>query len=84
MSIKLPLRTSLAGGPLSQGIAQVFPVFDVRLGDSVGCFVIIMGFAGCARSGVGVRITPQGIKRTETADAMPQADGKRTIVDLCR
>src|SRR2546426_4128649 len=63
---------AVAGWALAQGIAQVFPVFDipnwvVRL---IVLFIII-GLPIALALAWMFELTPQGIKRTETADAMP-------------
>src|SRR6201987_5325460 len=57
---------------LSQGIAQVFPVFDVPnwVIRSI-VILIIVGLPIALVLAWSFEITPQGIKRTETADAMP-------------
>src|SRR3989454_9201310 len=62
----------VAGWALAQGIAQVFPVFDipnwvVRL----IVLLIIIGLPIALVLAWMFEITPQGIKRTEIADAMP-------------
>src|SRR5438034_10051055 len=71
---KVAVAYIIAGWALSQGIAQVFPVFDVpnwiiRL---IVLFIII-GLPIALVVAWMFEITPQGIKRTETADAMPAA-----------
>jgi TolB-like protein len=59
---------------LSQGIAQVFPVFDVpNWAIRSIVLLIILGFPIAVVFAWFFEITPEGIKRTETADAMPQA-----------
>jgi TolB-like protein/Tfp pilus assembly protein PilF len=67
----------VAGWALSQGIAQVFPVFDVPnwLIRSI-VILIIVGLPIALVLAWSFEITPEGIKRTETADAMP-ATGQR-------
>src|SRR3989475_2078867 len=69
---KVVVAYIVAGWALSQGIAQVFPVFDVpnwiiRL----IVLLIILGLLIALVLAWTFEITPQGIKRTETADAMP-------------
>jgi TolB-like protein/Tfp pilus assembly protein PilF len=69
---KVAVAYAVAGWALAQGIAQVFPVFDipnwvVRL---IVLFIII-GLPIALVLAWMFEITPQGIKRTETADAMP-------------
>ena len=64
----------MGGWALSQGIAQVFPVFDVpnwiiRL----IVLLIIIGLPIALVLAWSFELTPEGIKRTETADAMPAA-----------
>jgi TolB-like protein len=69
---KVAVAYIVAGWALSQGIAQVFPVFDIpnwiiRL----IVLLIIIGLPIALVLAWTFELTPQGIKRTETADAMP-------------
>jgi TolB-like protein/Flp pilus assembly protein TadD len=69
---KVAIAYVVGGWALSQGIAQVFPVFDVpnwiiRL----IVLLIIIGLPVALVLAWMFELTPQGIKRTETADAMP-------------
>jgi TolB-like protein/Tfp pilus assembly protein PilF len=71
---KVAIAYIVAGWALSQGIAQVFPVFDIpnwiiRL----IVLLIILGLPIALVLAWTFEITAQGIKRTETADAMPGA-----------
>src|SRR2546422_1775677 len=71
---KVAVAYIFAGWALSQGIAQVFPVFDIpnwviRL---IVLFIII-GLPIALVLAWMFELTPQGIMRTEAADAMPQA-----------
>jgi TolB-like protein/Tfp pilus assembly protein PilF len=71
---KVAVAYIVAGWALSQGIAQVFPVFDIpnwiiRL----IVLLIILGLPVALVLAWMFEITPQGIKRTETADALPEA-----------
>ena len=71
----------VAGWALSQGIAQVFPVFDVpnwliRL----LVLLIIIGLPIALVLAWMFELTPEGIKRTATADAMPDVTRKRKYV----
>jgi TolB-like protein/Tfp pilus assembly protein PilF len=62
----------VAGWALSQGIAQVFPVFDVpNWVVRLIVLLIIIGLPIALALAWMFELTPQGIKRTETADAMP-------------
>jgi len=70
---KVAVAYLVAGWALSQGIAQVFPVFDIpnwiiRL----IVLLIIIGLPIALVLAWTFELTPQGIKRTETADAMPE------------
>src|SRR5213082_242788 len=70
---KVAVAYAVAGWALSQGIAQVFPVFDVpnwiiRL----IVLLIILGLPIAMALAWMFELTPQGIKRTETADAMQE------------
>jgi TolB-like protein/Tfp pilus assembly protein PilF len=69
---KVAVAYIVAGWALAQGIAQVFPVFDVpnwivRL----IVLLIVIGFPIALILAWAFEFTPEGIKRTETADAMP-------------
>jgi TolB-like protein/Tfp pilus assembly protein PilF len=71
---KVAVAYIVGGWALSQGIAQVFPVFDVpnwiiRL----IVLLIIIGLPIALVLAWMFELTPGGIKRTETADAMPSA-----------
>ena len=71
---KVAVAYIFAGWALSQGIAQVFPVFDVpNWAIRVIVLLIIIGLPIALILSWAFEITPQGIKRTEVADAMPQA-----------
>jgi TolB-like protein/Tfp pilus assembly protein PilF len=75
---KVAVAYIVAGWALSQGIAQVFPVFDVpnwiiRL----IVLLVILGLPIALVLAWMFEITPHGIKRTETADAMPVAARKK-------
>src|SRR5438067_2714364 len=70
---KVAVAYIVAGWALSRGIAQVFPVFDIpnwiiRL----IVLLIILGLPIALVLAWTFELTPQGIKRTETADAMPE------------
>jgi Predicted integral membrane protein len=72
---KVAIAYVVAGWALAQGIAQVFPVFDVpnwivRL----IVFLIVIGFPIALIFAWAFEITPEGVKRTEEADArLPSA-----------
>ena len=78
---KVAVAYIVAGWALSQGIAQVFPVFDVsnwliRL----LVLLIIIGLPIALVLAWMFELTPEGIKRTATADAMPDVTRKRKYV----
>jgi len=69
---KVAVAYAVAGWALSQGIAQVFPVFDVP--NWVIRLIVVLIIVGLPIALVLAwmfELTPHGIKRTETADAMP-------------
>src|SRR5678815_4239953 len=71
---KVAVAYIVAGWALSQGIAQVFPVFDVpNWVVRLLVLLIILGLPVALVLAWTFEITPQGIKRTETADAMQGA-----------
>jgi TolB-like protein/tetratricopeptide (TPR) repeat protein len=70
--LKVAIAYIVGGWALSQGIAQVFPVFDVP--NWLIRLLVVLIIAGLPIALVlawNFEITPAGIKRTETADAMP-------------
>jgi len=70
---KVAVAYIVGGWALSQGVAQVFPVFDVpNWAIRLVVLLIIIGLPVALVLAWAFEITPQGIKRTETADAMPQ------------
>ena len=71
---KVAVAYIVGGWALSQGIAQVFPVFNVpNWAIRLVVLLIVIGLPVALVLAWVFEITPQGIKRTETADAMPQA-----------
>src|SRR5947209_19600536 len=78
---KVAVAYAVAGWALSQGIAQVFPVFDIpNWVIRLIVVLIIIGLPIALVLAWSFELTPQGIKRTETADAMPAATQKRKHV----
>ena len=78
---KVAVAYIVAGWALSQGIAQVFPVFDVpNWVIRLIVVLIIIGLPIALLLAWSFEITPLGIKRTETADAMPAATRKKKYV----
>jgi TolB-like protein/Tfp pilus assembly protein PilF len=78
---KVAVAYIVAGWALSQGIAQVFPVFDVPNWVIRSIVVlIILGLPIALILAWMFELTPQGIKRTETADAMPEATRRKKYV----
>ncbi len=70
---KVAVAYAVAGWALAQGIAQVFPVFDipnwvVRL----IVLLIVIGFPLSLILAWAFELTPEGIKRTEDADLIAQ------------
>src|SRR5947207_13830648 len=70
---KVAVAYAVAGWALSQGIAQVFPVFDVpNWAIRMIVLLIVLGFPVAVVFAWFFEITPAGVKRTEVADAMPK------------
>ncbi len=75
---KVAVAYIVAGWALSQGIAQVLPIFDVPIWFVRSIvLLIILGLPIALVLAWMFEITPEGIKRTETADAMPTATRKK-------
>ncbi len=75
---KVAVAYIVAGWALSQGIAQVLPVFDVQ--NWVIRLIVVLIIIGLPVALVLAwvfEITPEGIKRTEMADRMPAATRRK-------
>jgi len=78
---KVAIAYIVGGWALSQGIAQVFPVFDVpNWVIRLIVLLIIIGLPIALVLAWSFELTPRGIKRTETADAMPATARKKKHV----
>jgi TolB-like protein len=80
---KVAIAYAIAGWALAQGIAQVFPVFDVP--NWIVRFIvvlIIVGFPIALIFAWAFEITPEGLKTTVEVDAMPRSvrPGKRAWI----
>jgi TolB-like protein len=74
---KVAVAYIVGGWALSQGIAQVFPVFDVpNWAIRLIVLLIIIGFPVAVVLAWAFEITPEGIKRTEDVDLSAQARKK--------
>jgi TolB-like protein/Tfp pilus assembly protein PilF len=75
---KVAVAYIVAGWALSQGLAQVLPVFDVpNWTIRLIVLLIIVGLPVALVLAWTFEITPEGIKRTETADRMPAAEQRK-------
>jgi TolB-like protein len=71
---KVAIAYIVAGWALAQGIAQVLPVFDIpNWAIRLIVLLIILGLPIALVLAWMFELTPQGIKRTEVADALPAA-----------
>jgi TolB-like protein/Tfp pilus assembly protein PilF len=78
---KVAVAYIVAGWALSQGIAQVLPVFDVpNWAIRAIVLLIIVGFPIAVVFAWFFEITPEGIKRTEVADAAHQHSRGKTWI----
>jgi len=74
---KVAVAYIVGGWALSQGLAQVLPVFDVsNWAIRLMVLLIIVGFPVALLLSWFFELTPEGIKRTATADAM-QISGQK-------
>ena len=70
---KVAVAYAVAGWALSQGIAQVLPVFDVpNWAIRLIVLLIIIGLPVALSLAWAFELTPEGIKRTDAADAVGQ------------
>jgi TolB-like protein/Tfp pilus assembly protein PilF len=75
---KVAVAYAVAGWALAQGIAQVFPVFGIpNWAIQLIVLAIVIGFPIALVIAWTFELTPEGIKRTETADLMPPTTGQK-------
>src|SRR6266487_3035471 len=70
---KVAVAYAVAGWALAQGIAQVFPVFDIP--NWVVRLIVLLSVIGFLLSLIlawAFELTPEGIKRTEDVDLIAQ------------
>jgi TolB-like protein/Tfp pilus assembly protein PilF len=78
---KVAVAYLVAGWALAQGLAQVLPVFSIpNWVIQLLVVLIILGLPVALGLAWAFELTPQGIKRTETADAMPEATRRKKYV----
>src|SRR5882724_7419012 len=78
---KVAVAYLVAGWALAQGLAQVLPVFSIpNWVIQLLVMLIVMGLPVALGLAWAFELTPQGIKRTETADAMPEATRRKKYV----
>ena len=78
---KVAVAYVVAGWALAQGLAQVLPIFSVQISViQLLVVLIILGLPIALGLAWAFELTPEGIKRTETADAMPDATRRRKYV----
>src|SRR5207248_5712379 len=78
---KVAVAYVVSGWALAQGIAQVFPVFDVpNWVVRVIVLLIVIGFPIALVLAWAFELTPEGLKRTETADAAHQHSSSRVWI----
>ena len=77
---KVAVAYIVAGWALAQGLAQVLPVFTVpNWVIQLLVVLIVLGLPVALGLAWAFELTPEGIKRTETADAMPDSDAKEEV-----
>jgi len=78
---KVAVAYVVVGWALAQGIAQVFPVFDIpNWVVRVIVLLIVIGFPIALVLAWAFELTPEGLKRTETADAAKQHSRNRVWI----
>ena len=78
---KVAVAYAVAGWAFAQGIAQVFPVFGVpNWVVQLIVLLIVIGFPIALVLAWAFELTAEGIKRTETADAMPETTRRKKYV----
>ena len=74
---KVAVAYAVGGWAIAEGISQVFPIFDIpNWAIRLIVLLIIIGLPIALVLAWMFEITPQGIRRSETADAMPASRGQ--------
>jgi TolB-like protein/Tfp pilus assembly protein PilF len=78
---KVAVAYLVAGWALAQGLAQVLPVFSIpNWVIQLLVVIIVVGLPIALGLAWAFELTPEGIKRTETADAMPKATRRKKYI----
>jgi TolB-like protein/Flp pilus assembly protein TadD len=80
---KVAIAYAVTGWAIAEGVSQVFPIFDVpNWALRLIVLLIVIGFPFALIFAWAFEITPEGIKRTEIADAehLPQRTRKRAWI----
>jgi TolB-like protein/tetratricopeptide (TPR) repeat protein len=78
---KVAVAYLVAGWALAQGLAQVLPVFSIpNWVIQLLVVLIVLGLPIALGLAWAFELTPEGIRRTETADAMPEATRRTKYV----
>jgi len=78
---KVAVAYLVAGWALAQGLAQVLPVFSIpNWVIQLLVVLIVMGLPVALGLAWAFELTPEGLKRTETADAMPEATRRKKYI----
>ena len=80
---KVAIAYAVSGWAIAEGISQIFPVFDIpNWAVRLIVLLIVTGFPIALMMAWFFEITPEGIKRTEIADAehLPQRKHKRAWI----
>jgi TolB-like protein/Flp pilus assembly protein TadD len=80
---KVAIAYAVTGWAIAEGVSQVFPIFDVpNWALRLIVLLIVIGFPFALIIAWAFEITPEGIKRTEIADAkhLPQRRHKRAWI----
>ena len=74
---KVAVAYAIAGWALAQGIAQVFPVFDIpNWAVRLIVLAIVIGFPIALVIAWAFELTPEGLKRTEDVDLLYRHDSR--------
>ena len=75
---KVAIAYAVTGWAIAEGASQIFPVFDVpNWAVRLVVLLMVVGFPFALIIAWAFEITPEGIKRTETADGMPASRGQK-------
>ncbi len=77
---KVAIAYAVVGWAIAEGVSQVFPVFDIpNWAARLIILLIVIGFPFALIIAWAFELTPEGLKRTESADQLPKKSSRNRV-----